>query len=268
MTDLLSRIIARKKESVARARARQPEAELRERAAARGAARPLRVRLEHALPGEANIIAEIKRASPSKGPIRPDLDPGQLAQCYAAGGAAALSVLTDRPFFQGSLEDLRRAREATRLPVLRKEFIISGYQLYESAAAGADAVLLIVRILSAAQLGDLLALSRELGLDALVEVHSDNDLALATAAGARLVGINNRNLQSFETDIRHALDLAGRLAPGQVAVAASGIGRREDVVLNLEGGIHNFLVGESLVRAHDPARALRRLRGKEPEDAA
>jgi indole-3-glycerol phosphate synthase len=188
--------------------------------------------------------------------LRIDLDPVDLARAYAAGGAAALSVLTDRDFFQGSPEDLMAARHAVPLPVLRKDFLISDYQIYESGAMGADAVLLICRILSRPQLADLLALSRSLGMDALAEIHTMEDLEMAQTSGARLIGINNRNLTTFETDIRTAMVMAQRLSPGQIPVAASGIAGIKDVEANLEQGVFNFLIGESLVRSDNPSARL------------
>jgi indole-3-glycerol phosphate synthase len=214
-----------------------------------------------AAPGPAgvNIIAEVKRASPSKGPICVDLKAGQCASAYERGGAAAVSVLTDGPYFKGSLADLRQVRRATGLPVLRKEFIISAYQVFESRAAGADAILLIARILEPGRLTDLLALARELDMDALVEIHSEEDYAAAHRAGARLIGINNRNLATFDTDIRTAMHLAGRLQAGEIPVAASGIASRADIESNLQGGIFNFLIGESLVRAKDRVAMVKSL---------
>jgi indole-3-glycerol phosphate synthase len=208
-----------------------------------------------------NIIAEIKRASPSKGLIAPDLNPVELAKEYEQGGAAAISVLTEKNYFKGSLDDLIRARESTGLPVLRKDFIISSYQIYESAAIGADAVLLIVRILSGEQLKDYLSLCRELGLDALVEIHSEKDLENASVSGARLIGINNRNLSSFETDLSIAVRLVSMLGPGQIPIAASGIKDRMDIEKNLEAGINNFLIGESLVRAKKASDFIKSLLG-------
>jgi indole-3-glycerol phosphate synthase len=208
-----------------------------------------------------NIIAEVKRASPSKGMILKGLDPGRLAASYAAGGAAAVSVLTERSFFLGSPEDLKQARAACALPVLRKDFIFCDYQLYESAAIGADAVLLIVRILSENELADLIRLASRLGLATLVEVYSEAELKAAGRAGAQLIGINNRNLSSFETDLDHTLRLAPRLGPGQVAVAASGIRSREDIRRYQAHGVFNFLIGESLVRSENPAGFLKMLQG-------
>jgi indole-3-glycerol phosphate synthase/phosphoribosylanthranilate isomerase/anthranilate synthase/indole-3-glycerol phosphate synthase/phosphoribosylanthranilate isomerase len=254
--DFLDRILAHKIEEIELARRRIPEAALRDQAVNKGPRRLFFQRLAATGPNGINIIAEIKRASPSKGPIRLDLDPAALAQAYEAGGAACLSVLTDEAFFKGSLDDLRLAREATSLPVLRKDFILSTYQIHESAAAGADAVLLIARTLSADQLIEFQELCRQLGLDALVEVYSKEDLALAKRCGAQLIGINNRNLGTFETDIGHALELKSLAGADQVVVAASGISGPKDIHANLAGGIYNFLIGESLVRAPDPSAFL------------
>jgi indole-3-glycerol phosphate synthase len=210
-------------------------------------------------PSGINIIAEIKRASPSKGTICYDLDPAAMARAYESGGACALSVLTDEKYFKGSITDLQQARKTTRLPVLRKDFVISSYQIYEAAAVGADAVLLIVRILSGKQLKDYLQLCDELKLDALVEIHSAKDIEAAVSAKAKLIGINNRNLSSFETDTHNAIKLVSLLSPDQIPVAASGIVTRNDIEKNMDAGINNFLVGESLVRAKDPSAFIRSL---------
>jgi indole-3-glycerol phosphate synthase len=254
--DILTRIVARKKEEIEEAQRREPLARLREAATHRKDHRPFYEALKQPGPRGANIIAEIKRASPSKGPLRIDLDPEDLARAYAAGGAAALSVLTDSDFFMGRPEDLMAARQAVHLPVLRKDFLISDYQIYESGAMGADAVLLICRILSRRQLTDLLALSRSLGMDALVEIHTMEDMEMAQTSGARLIGINNRNLATFDTDIHTAMAMAQRLSSGQIPVAASGIKGIEDIHANLEKGVFNFLIGESLVRADNPTARL------------
>jgi indole-3-glycerol phosphate synthase len=258
---ILERIVEDKKEEVAASARRHPQADLRRRIAddADWAARGFIRRLNIPGPGGVNVIAEVKRASPSKGDICKDLDAAACAHHYQAGGAAAISVLTDSSYFKGSLDDLRQVRRAVALPVLRKEFIISDYQLYESRAAGADAVLLIVRILSPDQLGDLLALTRELGMDALVEIYSPEDYAVAHAAGARLIGINNRNLATFDTSLNTALSMKTLLKGDEVAVAASGIAGRGDIESNLAAGIFNFLIGESLVRASDRIAFLRTL---------
>lgn len=262
--DILSRIVASKLDEVAEARRRVSEDALRAEAKARRSYRSLIRRLEKAGPYGCNIIAEIKRRSPSRGEIRADLEPAEYARRYQAGGAAGISVLTDGPFFGGCLQDLEDARNACRLPVVRKDFVVSPYQVVEAAARGADAVLLIVRILDLSGLQEMLALCAELRLEALVEVHTLADLATATAAGARLIGINNRDLQTFDTDIGTAPAIAARMGPGQIVVAASGIETREDIERNLRAGIFNFLVGEKLVRAEDPTAALRALRGVDP----
>jgi indole-3-glycerol phosphate synthase len=175
-------------------------------------------------------------------------------------GASAISVLTDSDFFKGSLDDLRRARTACRLPVMRKEFIVSRYQVYEACVAGADAILLIARILTPDQLAKLYALCRKLGMDALVEIHTREDARMVADTDARLVGINNRNLSTFETDIEIAMDLASRLTSAQIPVAASGIARPDDIRDNLNAGIFNFLVGESIVRSGDPVQFIQSLR--------
>ncbi len=262
--DILTRIVSRKKEEMEVARRKMPLHRLREAAARRSDQRPFYDALKQPGICGANIIAEIKRASPSKGPLHIDLDPADLARAYAAGGAAALSVLTDRDFFKGRPEDLMAARAAVDLPVLRKDFLISEYQLYESRAMGADAVLLICRILSPGQLAELLDLTRSLGMNALVEIHTAADLEMIEGIGAHLIGINNRNLATFDTDIETAMTMAQRLAPGQVPVAASGITGGEDVQANLKHGIFNFLVGESLVRAKNPSALLASMLPKPP----
>lgn len=257
---ILDRIVADKKEEVARAEAMTPAAELRARIAdLPWAARGFEKRLSRPGPGGVNIIAEVKRASPSKGDIQPDLDAVACARQYEAGGAAAISVLTDGRYFKGSLADLEAVRAAVSLPVLRKEFIINPYQLYEARAAGADAVLLIVRILSAPQLSELLDLSGQLGMDALVEIHSPEDYAAAHVVGSRLIGINNRNLATFDTNLTTATGLAALMAPGETAVAASGISHRGDIERTLQGGVFNFLIGESLVRSDDRVSFLKSL---------
>jgi indole-3-glycerol phosphate synthase len=260
--DFLSKIVEDKKQEVAAAQKRIPENRLHKEAVIPRNRRPFAKRLEQPGPSGVNIIAEIKRASPSKGIIRKDLDPAAYAAEYERGGAAAISVLTDRMHFQGSFEDLKTARKATTLPVLRKDFLISSYQIYESSVLGADAILLIVRILSQNQLQDYLSLAHELKMDALVEIHSEEDLKAATLAGAKLIGINNRDLGSFKTNIKTAVRLASLLEPDQVPVAASGIKTWKDIQTNKEMGIYNFLIGESLVRAENPGEFLKSLMAK------
>lgn len=260
--DILSKIVEDKKLEISAAKKHIPESRFRENAFDFRMRRPFLKKLEKPGSFGINIIAEIKRASPSKGDIRPDLNPGVYADQYEKGGASAISVLTDRSYFMGSPEDLRVARMNTTLPVLRKDFLISAYQIFESAVMGADAVLLIVRILDQQQLKDYLSLCNDLKMDALVEVHSEADIEKAGLAGARLIGINNRNLKSFETDIEIAVRMKSLLNDDQIAVAASGIQTRKDIDKIKESNIWNFLIGESLVRAKNPKEFLQFLHGK------
>ncbi len=257
--NILSAIVKRKAADVERVRREISLKEIRRRAEESAPPRSFSRQFTGKNRSAVNIIAEVKRASPSKGSIRPDLDPAALAGAYESGGAAAISVLTDMPYFKGSLADLARARAVVDLPVLRKDFIVSAYQVYESRAWGADAILLIVRILSPGQLQMLFRLSKSLGMDVLLEIHTESELNPAIDIGARLIGINNRNLKSFETDTRTAVRLANRIGPDQVPVAASGISCRADIEFNLAAGINNFLIGEHLVRAKDPAKMLQNL---------
>jgi indole-3-glycerol phosphate synthase len=206
-------------------------------------------------------MAEIKKASPSRGLIRPDFDPEALALAYAAAGADALSVLTDVPFFQGSLTDLVSVRRGAALPILRKDFHVDAYQVWEARAAGADAVLLIGATLSAAQLQDLLGLARELGLAALVEVHAEPELETALASGAPLIGINNRDLRSFEVSLETTFRLLRRVPAETVLVSESGIAEPEQVARLAAAGVDAILVGEGLLRHADAGSALRRLIG-------
>ncbi|MEA3429257.1 MAG: indole-3-glycerol phosphate synthase TrpC [Thermodesulfobacteriota bacterium] len=259
--DFLTKIIADKKEEIAAAKRSLPESLLRDKAAVPQKRRMFLKKLEQPGPSGINIIAEIKRASPSKGKIRGDINPAIYASEYERGGAAALSVLTDRTYFKGSIKDFKSARQVVAIPVLRKDFLISTYQIYESAVIGADAVLLIARILSPNQLKDYLNLCNELTMDALVEIHSKKDMEVATLAGARLIGINNRDLSSFKTDINTTIRMASLIKPGQVAVAASGIKTREDIEKIQKAGIWNFLIGESLMRASNPSAFLKSLMG-------
>lgn len=208
-----------------------------------------------------SVIAEIKRRSPSKGALRADLDAADLARRYERGGAAALSVLTDEEFFGGSDEDLRSARAAVGLPVLRKDFTIDAYQVYEARAIGADALLLIVRILEDGLLRELCALAGELGLAALVEVHDERELERAVAAGAPIIGVNSRDLGTFEVRLETALRLGPLLPEGSVAVAESGIRSRSDVERLEAAGYDAILVGESLVVSGEPEAKLGELLG-------
>lgn len=206
-----------------------------------------------------NIIAEVKRASPSKGLIDEHLDAALTAGSYEAGGASAISVLTDETFFKGTLLDLVHARLSSTLPVLRKDFTIDEYQIYEAAAYGADAVLLIARILGAKQIRHYLNICDKLNITALVEVFDKKDAASIKNSNARLIGINNRDLDSFETNVSHALEIADLLAPHQVPVIASGILGSDDLKPYLDKGIKTFLIGESAVRAQDKAAFIKDL---------
>ncbi len=261
MSDLLGEIVAAKRAEVAAAKRQcaAQEMEAHARAAPAGAHAFLRTLGEAPAP---RIIAEIKRRSPSRGELRAGFDVAALASAYHAGGAAALSVLTDEAYFGGSLDALCKARAAAPLPVLRKDFIIDPYQVDEAHRVGADALLLIVAALDDAALAMLLTRTRGYGMDALVEVHDEAELERALTAGAELLGVNNRDLRSFHTDIAVTERLAPRIPAGVVFVSESGIFTPDDIQRLAASGASAFLVGESLVRERDPAEALRRLRGK------
>jgi indole-3-glycerol phosphate synthase len=235
--------------------------------AAGGARRPDRApgRFHEALarPG-IGVIAEFKRRSPSAGRLRESADVGAIVEAYERGGARALSVLTEGPNFEGSLEDLRAARAACGLPILRKDFIVDPYQLYEARAAGADAVLLIVAALDQGELASLHELARALGLDVLVEVHDRDELARAAHIGAALIGVNNRDLRDFTVDVRRTSRLLAEMPAGATVVSESGIGSPEQLRELERQGVAAVLVGETLMRAPDPRRALAALRGDSP----
>ncbi|HHW14463.1 MAG TPA: indole-3-glycerol phosphate synthase TrpC [Firmicutes bacterium] len=251
----LTEILAVKQEEVAEARRRVSEAALRD------LPRPPRRDFAAALRRERlAVIAEIKRASPSKGALAPGLDPARQAMAYERGGAAALSVLTDRRFFHGSLADLQAAREATALPILRKDFLLDPYQVVEAAVHGADAVLLIVAALGRSQLLELLAAAQEEGVAALVEVHTAEELAVAADAGAELLGINNRDLRTFAVDLNTTLRLLPQAPPGALVVAESGVAGPVEAALLAGAGVDAVLVGEALVRSADPAGLIQALR--------
>jgi indole-3-glycerol phosphate synthase len=266
----LDQILAAKQAEIAAARRLRPQADLERLAAKRDDFRGFAAAL--ARPG-VRIIAEIKRASPSLGDIRPDLDPADLAAAYEAGGAAALSVLTEPAFFKGSAQDLKRARRVTDLPVLRKDFILDPYQVYETAAMGADAMLLIVRILDDDALASLTALAQGIGLECLVEIHDEADARRILDLAPPVVGINNRDLAHFRTDTSQAARLAAVLPRGSAPVAASGIHSADDIRQALASGLRRFLIGEALVKAPNPAELLRQwtairipeVRGQMPE---
>ncbi len=257
---ILDRIVATKREEVAELRRR--EAELEAALAGAPEARDLAGALR--APGGVAVMAEVKRRSPGAGEIRPGLDPVEVARGYEEAGAAAVSVLTDRSYFGGSLEDLARVRRAVGLPVLRKDFTVDELQVVEARGAGADAVLLIVRILDDAELRDLAAAAADLGMAALVEVHDRRELERALAAGATLLGINNRNLDTFETRLDVTEELLPLVPPTVTVVSESGIGGPDDVDRVGRAGAHAVLVGESLLRAESPARATTELVGRRP----
>jgi indole-3-glycerol phosphate synthase len=256
MSDILSQIVARKRERLAEARRQRPLAELRAAVQPRAEAS----RLLKALRRDAvNIIAEIKRRSPSKGIIRQNFDPVAIARNYLAGGAAAISILTEEDFFDGALDHLRAAREVTGLPLLRKDFIFDEYQIYEAAHAGADAILLIAAMLDGAQFNDLLQTAHGLGLDALVEVHDWDEAEKVLRDEVRVLGVNNRDLRTFVTDLNTSLALAARLPRALTLVSESGIRTRDDIARLREAGFSAFLIGEELMRAEDEGTALRGL---------
>jgi indole-3-glycerol phosphate synthase len=262
MSDILQRILARKIEEVAERRAREPLADLVARCAGmpptRGFAAALEAKIAAGQPG---VIAEIKKASPSRGVIRADFDPAAIARSYAAAGAACLSVLTDRDFFQGDEVYLQQARIACTLPVLRKDFTIDPYQVHEARAIGADCILLIVAALDDAALLELALLAAELDLDVLVEVHDEAELERALGVPAPLIGVNNRDLHTFETSLDTTLRLRERVGEDRLLVTESGIRSADDVARMRAAGIGAFLVGEAFMRAPDPGAALARLFG-------
>ena len=262
MSDILQRILARKREEIDARRARVSEnelvARLRGAPRLRGFADALRTKIASGRPA---VIAEVKKASPSKGVMRPDFHPDAIAASYAAGGAACLSVLTDVDFFQGADEHLQQARDACALPALRKDFTIDAYQVYEARALGADCILLIVAALDDARLRELAQLAATLGMDVLVEVHDGAELERALHADTVLIGINNRNLRTFETRLDTTLELRTRVPADRLLVTESGIHAPADVARMRAAGVHAFLVGEAFMRADDPGAELRRLFG-------
>lgn len=260
MTDTLQTILRRKAEEVAERSRRTGLAELAARAVDAPPVRGFTARLAADIKaGRPGVIAEVKRASPSQGVIREDFRPAEIARSYQSGGASCLSVLTDEDFFQGSDAYLQQARAACELPVLRKDFVIDAYQVHEARALGADCVLLIVAALDDARLGELYALAGELGMDALVEVHDGEELERALRLEPALMGINNRDLRSFHTDIDNTLRLKPRVPEGALLVTESGIHTPEHVSYMREHGVHAFLVGESMMRAAEPGDKLREL---------
>ena len=265
MSDILQTILRRKAEEVAERSARVSLRELSARCegapAPRGVAAALQAKVDAGLPA---VIAEVKKASPSKGVIRADFHPAQIAASYERAGAACLSVLTDRQFFQGAPEYLQAARAACHLPVLRKDFLIDPYQVFEARAMGADAILLIAACLDLAQMRDMEQLAIALGMAVLVEVHDGAELDLALQLQTPLIGINNRNLRTFEVSLQTTLELLPRIVSGpggRIVVTESGILQPQDVTLMRSHDVHTFLVGEAFMRAPDPGAELQALFG-------
>jgi indole-3-glycerol phosphate synthase len=259
-SDILDRIVAVKREEIAAGRALRSLASWREQAEARQDVRGFEVALRGRLAaGQAGVIAEVKKASPSKGVLREHFDPATIAASYAAHGAACLSVLTDQRFFQGADAYLQQARAACTLPALRKDFMVDAYQVVQARALGADCILLIAACLDDAQMADLEALALDLGMDVLVEVHDGAELERALRLRTRLLGINNRNLRTFEVTLDTTLDLLHRVPADRLLVTESGIGGRADVQRMRAAGVHAFLVGEAFMRAPEPGLALAEL---------
>ncbi len=260
MSDILNKIVAVKREEVAAALGRKSLAAMRadaeSRVLTRGFEGAMRAKIAA---GQAAVIAEIKKASPSKGVLRADFIPADIAQSYAEHGAACLSVLTDKQFFQGSVDYLKQARASCDLPVLRKDFMIDAYQVYEARAIGADAILLIAACLDDAQMADLEAIARSLDMAVLVEVHDRAELNRALKLQTRLVGINNRNLRTFEVTLQTTLDMLPDVPKDRLLVTESGILNAADVQRMRDANVHAFLVGEAFMRAAEPGEALAQL---------
>ena len=257
MSDILNKIVAVKQQEVAAVKERKSLAEVRADAESRVLTRDFEQALRSKVAaGASAVIAEIKKASPSKGVLREEFVPADIAQSYAEHGAACLSVLTDRQFFQGSVDFLKQARASCQLPVLRKDFLVDPYQVYESRAMGADAILLIVACLDDARMKDMEAIARGLYMAVLVEVHDAAELDRALLLKTLLIGVNNRDLRTFETSLDTSLSLVNKLPKDRLLVTESGIRVREDVLRMRAAGIHAFLVGEAFMRADEPGEAL------------
>ncbi len=261
--DILKKILDRKLEEIIERSGRMPLRPLLEQIDAAGKPRGFVQALETRIAeGKPAVIAEAKKASPSKGVMRPDFDPAAIARSYQQAGAACMSVLTDVDFFQGSDEYLQQARAACWMPVLRKDFTIDAYQVYEARAMGADCILLIVAALEDGLLADLLGLSEQLGMDVLMEVHDQQELERALNTSAKLIGINNRNLRTFETSLNTTLDLLKQIPDDRLVVTESGIHTPDDVKLMRDHDVHAFLVGEAFMTAPDPGARLTELFGE------
>jgi indole-3-glycerol phosphate synthase len=260
MSDILHKIVAVKREEVAAALAKKSLAAMRADAESRVLTRDFEGAMRAKIAaGQAAVIAEVKKASPSKGVLRTDFIPADIAQSYAEHGAACLSVLTDKQFFQGSVDYLKQARASCDLPVLRKDFMVDAYQVYEARAMGADAILLIAACLDDAQMADLEAIARSLDMAVLVEVHDREELTRALKLKTRLVGINNRNLRTFEVSLQTTLDMLPDVPADRLLVTESGILKAEDVKRMRDANVHAFLVGEAFMRAAEPGEALAQL---------
>jgi len=260
MSDILNKILAVKRQEVATALAAKPLAQMRAEAEQAAPARDFTGSIRNKIAtGQAAVIAEIKKASPSKGVLRTDFRPAEIAASYEKHGAACLSVLTDEQFFHGCAEYLKQARAACAIPVLRKDFMVDEYQIYQARAMGADAILLIAAALSLEQMKAFEALAHELGMAVLVEVHDGEELDLALQLSTPLIGINNRNLRTFEVSLQTTLDLLPRIPQGRIVVTESGILKPEDVHLMRGNQVHTFLVGEAFMRADEPGVELARL---------
>ena len=257
MSDILNKIVSVKREELAQALERRSLAAVRADAESRVLTRDFEAALRGSIArGRSAVIAEVKKASPSKGVLRADFEPADIAQSYAEHGASCLSVLTDRQFFQGSVDYLKQARASCQLPVLRKDFLIDPYQVYESRAMGADAILLIAACLDDAQMRDMEAIARGLFMSVLVEVHDAAELERALALKTGLIGVNNRNLRTFEVSLDTTLSLMNRVPADRLLITESGILAREDVERMTSAGVHAFLVGEAFMRAPDPGAAM------------
>ena len=258
--DILKKIIHRKQEEISTRKQIIAESSLidkiQEASSVRGFVNSMRQKIAA---GEPAVIAEIKKASPSKGVIREDFKPAEIAKSYQQGGASCLSVLTDIDFFQGSDEYLKQARAACDLPVIRKDFIVDTYQVYEARAMGADCILLIVAVLTDEQMSTLYSLARDLGMDVLIEVHDEEELQRSLPLGADLVGINNRNLRTFETSLNTTIDLLSQIPKNRIVVTESGIHSVDNIKLMRDHQVNAFLVGEAFMRADEPGTELKKL---------